>query len=124
MAKKILLVEDEPTIIEIYKTAFEAKGFEIDSAKLGETALQKLEEGPKPDIVLLDLVLPDMNGIDILKKMREKEETKDIYVFILTNYSSKEIREKGFDLKVEDYITKADHTPNEIVEIVKKKLKG
>ncbi len=127
MKRNIFLVEDEPTIIEIYKTAFESEGFKVESFKLGEEAVQKLEQkDPKnmPDIMLLDLVLPDMNGIDVLKKIKEMDKTKNIPVFILTNYSSEDIKRKGFDLKAEEYITKADHTPKEIVKKVKERLKS
>lgn len=127
MSKKILLVEDEPTIIDIYKTALEAENFEVESFKLGEAAFQKLKESEEkdyPDLVLLDLVLPDVNGIEVLKKMRKEEGLRDIPVFILTNYTSKELKKQGHDLKAEQYITKADFTPKQIVEKVKERLKG
>ncbi len=127
MKKKILLIEDEPTIVEIYKTAFEAEGFKIESFKLGEEAVQRLKDvdfKEKPDLILLDLVLPDMDGMEILKKIKESDKTKDIPVFILTNYSSEEIKKKGLKLKAEEYITKADYTPKEIVKKVKKRLKS
>ncbi len=125
MKKNILLIEDEPTIVEIYKTAFEAEGFKINSFKLGEEAIRNLEQAEeKPDLILLDLVLPDMDGIDILKKIKEADKTKDIPVFILTNYSSEDVKKKGLKLKAEEYITKADNTPKEIVKKVKDRLKS
>jgi DNA-binding response OmpR family regulator len=127
MNKKIFLIEDEPTIIDIYQTALGAEGFKVESCKLGEEALGKLrglEEKDLPDLLLLDLVLPDINGIEVLKKMREDEKLKDIPVFILTNYTSDEIKKQGYNLEAEQYITKADFTPKQIVEKVKKRLKA
>lgn len=126
MSKKILLIEDEPTIIDIYKTALEAEDFEVEFFKLGKAAFQKLKESKEkdyPDLILLDLVLPDMNGIEVLEKMRKENGLKDIPVFILTNYTSRELKKQGHDLEAEQYITKADFTPKQIVEKVKERLK-
>ncbi len=127
MSKKILLVEDEPTIIDIYKTVLEAENFKVDYFKLGEAAFQKLKESEEkdyPDLILLDLVLPDMNGIEVLEKIRKEKKLENIPVFILTNYTSKELKQQGYGLEAEQYITKADFTPRQIVEKVKERLKG
>lgn len=127
MSQRIFLVEDEPTIVDIYKTALEAEGFKVESFKLGEAAFEKLKEYKEkeyPDLILLDLVLPDINGIEVLKKIRGEKRLKEIPVFILTNYTSEELKKQGHDLKAEQYITKADFTPKEIVKKVKERLKG
>ena len=129
MAKKILLIEDEPMHIEIYEDALKKAGFEVETIDLGYKAIERIKEmkgkkAQKPDLVLVDLVLPDINGLEVLEEMRKYEETKDIPYFILTNYTSREIKEYGLkELEVEQYIVKIENTPSQIVEIIKKRLK-
>jgi DNA-binding response OmpR family regulator len=127
MKKKVLLIEDDVTIVEIYKTAIESKGFLVDVVYYAGEARDKIEkiekgEEKKPDLVLLDIILPDASGLDILEEMRKKEKTKDIPVFILTNYSDDELKKASLKLKVEKFIIKAENLPNEVAEEVKKKL--
>ncbi|MDD5606640.1 MAG: response regulator [Candidatus Pacebacteria bacterium] len=128
MEKKILLIEDDFAIIDIYKTVLETNGFDLEVITWGEKALEKIEKvkdrkEPKSDIVLLDLILPDMNGIEILRKIKGQEETKDLPVFILTNYDSKDLAKEAKSLNVEDFILKTDCTPSELIKLIKKKLK-
>jgi len=124
--KKILIVEDDLAILDIYKTVFGKSGFKVESASSGKEALSMIEgirkgESKKPVIVLLDLILPDMDGIELLKTIKSDEKTKDIKVFIMTN---KEVL--GVDLpegiKPDEFILKANVTPMDIVELVKKHL--
>jgi len=126
--KKILLVEDDMATIEVYKRALEQAGFEVNPIITGgETVrrLQKMDKDPsqKPDLVLLDLILPDMDGIDILKVIRGLDNVKDVKVFILTNYGDKELEAKGLLLKTERYILKTDCVPTNLAKLVKKELK-
>ena len=129
MAKKILLIEDEPMHIEIYEDALKKAGFEVETIDLGYKAIERIKEmkgkkAKKPDLVLVDLVLPDISGLEVLEEMRKYEETKDIPSFILTNYTDREIKEYGLkELEVEQYIVKIENTPSQIVEIIKKRLK-
>ena len=128
MAKKILLIEDEPQQIEIYEKAIGEAGFEIESLKWGEEGLERLEEikskkKEKPDLVLLDLILPDINGIVILEKAKSDSELKDIPFFILTNYSDPELKKMGKDLGAEKHIIKTDLTPSQLVGVIKNYLK-
>lgn len=126
--KKVLLIEDDCSIIDVYKTAFETKnGFEVVVKTLGCEAIKEIDRAEKkevsaPDIVLLDLIMPDMNGIEILREIRKRESAKNIPVFILTNYANQELEKMGYDLKAEKYITKAGYTPFQIVDLVKEKL--
>lgn len=129
MKKKILLIEDDRPLIEMYKEALERANFEVEALTTGYESfekIKKIKEGKekKPDLVLLDLLLPDINGIQILQEMREYEETKDLPVFILTNYTAPELKEMGFDLKVEKYLLKTDYTPTQLVELIKERLEG
>lgn len=125
--KKVLLIEDDITIVDIYKTAIEAMGFSVEVVRCVEEARKKMadietEKEKRPDLVLLDIILPDASGIDILEEMRKKEKTKDIPVFILTNYSDDELKKIGSRLKAEKFIIKAEKLPREVAEMVKKRL--
>ena len=129
MKKTILLVEDDLATVDVYTIALKKAGFEVEVADLGNEAIEKIKEiaekkAKKPDLVLLDLLLPDINGIEVLKVIREQKETKDIPVFVLTNYSNDELKKKSQELEAEEYITKADHSSKEIVGIVRKRLKN
>lgn len=126
--KKILLIEDDIATIDVYRRALEQAGFDVDPIVSGQEAIRFFEEADKdpdkkPDIVLLDILLLDMNGIDILKKIRELENIKDLKVLILTNYSSKELEKKGVFLKTEKYLLKTENKPSDLVKIVKEELK-
>ena len=91
--KKILLVEDDPLLVDIYTTKLRQSGFEVQVAEQGEKALAAIEEG-KPDLVLLDIVLPSMDGWDILRQVREIEKFRGIPIIILSNLGQKEEIEK------------------------------
>ena len=124
MAKRILLIEDDPRQIEIYEKAIGEAGFEIESLKRGQEGLERLEEikskkKEKPDLILLDLILPDINGIVILEKARSDPELKDIPFFVLTNYSDPELEKMGRDLGAEKHIIKTDVTPSQLVRVIK-----
>jgi len=129
MKKRILLIEDDPETIDIYTIALQdIAHFKIEVIDFGYKALEwikKLKEGnaKKPDLVLLDLILPDMNGLDILKEMKKVKETKDIPVFILTNYSSNQLRMLGFKLGSEEYLTKTKYPPSKLIPLIKERLK-
>ncbi len=128
MKKKILLIEDDVATIDVYRTALEQAGFDVDPIITGQEAVrlfEQIDKDPKnkPDLVLLDILLPDVSGIDVLKKIRELKNTKDLKVFILTNYSNKELEEKGMFLKTEKYLLKSDYKPSELVEMIKKEIK-
>ena len=125
--KLILFVEDDLATIDVYKTALEKVGFNVSPILLGEEAIRKIKEAEKgeikkPDLILLDLILPDINGIRVLEEIRKQEKTKDIPVLILTNYTDSELEQEGLKLKAEKYLLKTDHTPSQLVEIVKNTL--
>ncbi len=128
MAKKILLIEDDFAIIDIYKTVLSANNFELETIIWGKEALEKIEKirskkENKPDLVLLDLILPDMNGIEILKKIKEQEETSNLPVFVLTNYNSQEMEQEAKRLKAEKFIIKTECTPTDLIGVIKKRFK-
>jgi DNA-binding response OmpR family regulator len=117
--KKILLVEDDPFLVDIYSTKFKESGFEIEVVKKGDQALDKIKE-LKPGIVLLDIILPGVDGWEILKNIRQDKKLKDIKVVILSNLGQEDEVEKGVKLGADKYIVKAYYTPAEVVKEVKK----
>lgn len=118
---KIAIIEDDPPIRQMYEMKFQAQGYEVKSAEDGEQGL-KLIESFKPDLVLLDLRMPIMDGKTMLKKLREKEWGQHTLVIILTNVSQDEAPMELRHMRIEKYIVKAHHTPKQVVDIVSETL--
>lgn len=126
-SKKVLIVEDDSAIADIYKTIVKKENFYVEIVKSGREAIDKIkqaadEEKVKPDVVILDLVSPDMNGIEVLKKIRQNQATKDTKVFIFSN-QQKETQPLLNDFATEEFFIKANTTPNQLIEIIKESLK-
>ena len=119
--KLILFIEDDLPTVEVYKTALEHAGFKVETALSGNDGIRKIK-AKKPDLILLDFLLPDINGLEVLKEIRAQKDAKDIPIFILTNYTDEKLGEKGLFLKNEKYLLKTKHTPRELVEVIKKRL--
>ena len=120
--KQILLVEDDPFLIDIYTTKLKEEGFEVDVAEDGSEALRKLKER-KPDLLILDIVLPHIDGWALLRKVRENLKLKNLKVIILSNLGQKADVEKGMRFQIEKYLIKAHFTPGQVIEEIKKTLK-
>lgn len=118
---KIAIVEDDAAISQMYRIKFEAEGYEVETAENGKLGLALIEE-MKPDIVLLDLMMPEMNGDEMLEKLRTTSWGKDIKVIILTNMGESEAPDTIKELNVEAFILKANMTPRQVAELVKEKL--
>jgi len=122
--KKIFIVEDDLPTVEVYTTAFEAAGFCVEVSNWGAEAIKRIkEEKEKPDLILLDLILPDINGIEVLEELKKEDLVKDIPVFILTNYTDKDLVKMGYKLDAAEFLTKTDYPPSRLLEIIKEKLK-
>ncbi len=117
--KSILLIEDDPFLIDIYTTKLKEAGFGVEVASDGESAVRKTKE-KKPDLVILDIVLPNVDGWEVLKQI--KAEFKNLKVIILSNLGQKEEVEKGMKLGATKYLIKAHYTPSQVVEEIKKVL--
>ena len=117
----ILLVEDDVFLAGIYQKKFEMEGFKISLANNGEKALVDAKR-KKPDIILLDILLPKLDGFAVLEKLKADGSTKDIPVVLLTNLGQKDDVEKGLEAGAVDYLIKAHFKPSEIVEKVKSVL--
>jgi DNA-binding response OmpR family regulator len=118
---KIAIVEDDQAISQMYRFKFEAEGYQVDTAENGKIGLE-LIKSMLPDIVLLDLMMPEMNGDEMLAKLRAETWGKNIKVVILTNKGEQEIPESVRSLGVSAVILKADMTPRQVAEVVKKHL--
>lgn len=120
-AVHVLIVEDDTFLANIYKTKFEMEGFQVSVAENGEAGLNDVKK-KKPDIVLLDILLPKMDGFTVLKNLKSDDEVKNIPVILLTNLGQKDDVEKGLELGAVDYLIKAHFKPSETVQKVKKVL--
>jgi DNA-binding response OmpR family regulator len=118
---KVAIVEDDLAIAQMYRMKFEAEGYRVDIAENGKLGLALCEQ-MKPDLVLLDLMMPEMNGDEMLEKMRATDWGKNIKVIILTNVGEQEAPEKLKSLQVRSYIVKAEMTPKQVAELAKKEL--
>jgi len=115
---KILVIEDDRFLRELIIKKLSQEGFEVDFAVDGEDGLTKIKEG-KPDIVLLDLILPTIDGFEVLRKLKEEDIVPSLPVIILSNLGQREDIEKGLSLGAADYLVKAHFTPDEIVQKIK-----
>jgi len=118
----ILIIEDDPILIDIYSTKFKEAGFTVGVANNGEEGLRKLNKG-KFDLLVLDIVLPHIDGWEILKKIESKKNLKDLKIIVLSNLGQKEEVEKGIKLGAVKYLIKAHYTPSEVVKEIKEILK-
>jgi len=115
---KVAIIEDDLAIAQMYRMKFEAEGFTVDIAENGKLGLE-LCEVMKPDVVLLDLMMPEMNGDEMLQIMRETEWGKTTPVVVLTNIGEQEAPDSLKKLGVSAFIVKAEMTPRQVAEVVK-----
>jgi len=117
MTKKILIVEDEAFIAEMYKIKFESDGYEVILAHDGNEGVEFAYEF-SPDLILLDLMMPHKDGYQALKEIRAEEKTRTLRVFILSNLGQKEEIDKGIELGADGFLVKAHLTPTQLLEKV------
>jgi len=120
--KKILFIEDESALQKTFGEVLKQEGYEMIPALDGEIGL-RLAKSEKPDLILLDLILPRINGFEVLKQLKINEGTKEIPIIILTNLEKAEDIQKALELGAATYLVKANYTLTEVVEKVKKALK-
>ena len=122
MSKTILFVEDEPTLQKVAGEILRQEGFIVKSATDGEEAMRIIKT-EKPDLVLLDLILPKKDGFEVLKEMKADTQTKDIPVIILTNLEGTQDIERALELGAMNYLVKANYELDDTVKRVKDVLK-
>jgi len=120
--KKILLVEDDPFIVDIYNTQLTKNGFKIDVSNSAEMALEKVKSN-LPDLMILDINLPKMDGWDCLKMVRADSATKNIKVIVISNRNREDFIDNIKQLGVIEYFLKVETTPEEMTNAVKEILK-
>lgn len=121
MSKTILFIEDEEALQKSISTVLQKDGYKVLSAMNGETAVKYARE-EKYDLVLLDLILPKLNGFEILKELKENEEKKSIPVLIVTNLETSADIQKALDLGATNYLVKSNYDLDEIVKKIKTAL--
>lgn len=115
---KILVVEDDSFVIDIYNTKLTEEEYEVIEARNGIEAMKKLET-IRPDLILLDIIMPYMDGVEVLKKIKKDEKLKTIPVILLSNLSQKEEINESLGLGADDYLIKSHFTPSEVLEKIK-----
>ena len=125
---KLLIIEDDVPTIKLFKEIFPMAGFEIEVLDLGKKGVERMKEiregkKEKPDLILLDLILPDINGIEVLKEARRYPETKNLKIYALTNYSNPEFNEELSKEGIDKILVKAQYSLKELIEIIKEGVK-
>jgi len=121
--KKILFIEDESTLQKTLGEVLTNEGYQVVSALDGELGLRTAKK-EKPDLILLDLILPKMNGFDVLKNIKKDAEIKDIPIIVLTNLESMEDIQKALELGAATYLVKANYSLEEVLEKINKTING
>ncbi len=120
---KILIVDDDMFLLDMYALKFKESGFNVEVATSGNEALQKVENiSSLPDIILMDILMPGMDGFELLRQLKEKQSLKEVKMVMLSNLGQKEEVSRGLDLGANDYIIKAHNTPSEVVDKIKQIL--
>jgi DNA-binding response OmpR family regulator len=117
--KSILLIEDDPFLVDLYNTKLKEKGFEVEIAVSGREGLRKFKE-KKPDLILLDIVLPDLDGWEVLAEIKKMGKLNDLKIVVLSNLTEIGDVKKAQELGAARYLIKSHFTPTEVVEEIKK----
>ncbi|MBD3208414.1 MAG: response regulator [Candidatus Nealsonbacteria bacterium] len=120
--KKILLIEDERILAEMYEQKFIKAGFDVDLALSAEDGIEMIKKG-KPDLILLDILLPEQNGVAFLQWLKDHSKNSSVPIIAFSNYDDPKTMEKAKKLGVKEYLLKANYTPGEIVEKIKSYFK-
>lgn len=115
---KVLLIEDEPEVLELYRLKLTLDEYDVVTATNGKDGLKKAV-GESPELIFLDIKMPEMDGFEVLKKLRSDTKTKNIPVVILSNFDEQDMIEKGLSLGANEYLIKSQFTPEEISSKIK-----
>jgi DNA-binding response OmpR family regulator len=121
MEKKLLIVEDDTMIASMYKTKLEQEGYMVYTAENGAQGLS-MALSQKPDLILLDIIMPQLDGFTVLQELRSNASMKKVPIIMLTNLGTDEDKKKGSQFGASDYLVKANLTPTQVGEVVKKYL--
>jgi two-component system, sensor histidine kinase ChiS len=124
--KKILIVDDDNFLLDMYALKFSQNNFEVYTASSGVQVVERLRTGFRPDIILLDIIMPEMDGFEMLEKINEENLSPDSVKVILSNKSEESDISRGSKLGVSGYIIKANSTPveviNQVIDILNRKI--
>jgi CheY-like chemotaxis protein len=120
---RVLFVEDDPTVAQMYRLKLELDGYRVEVAADGEKALDRARSEP-PDIIFLDIRLPKLDGLSVLEQLRKDDRTRHVPVVILSNYSERELVEKGLKLGALEYLIKSQTPPAKLAGGVESWLKA
>lgn len=115
---KVLLIEDEPEVLELYRLKLTLDDYDVVAAVSGKEGLSKAFS-EKPELIFLDIKMPEMDGFEVLKKLRQSSKTKNTPVVILSNFDEEEMIEKGLSLGANEFLIKSQFTPEEISSKIK-----
>jgi len=115
---KVLLIEDEKEVLELYRLKLSLDDYEVLTAESGEEGL-KVAVKEKPDLIYLDIKMPEMDGFEVLQRLRAEENTKNTPIVILSNFDEQDMIEKGLTLGANEYLIKSQFTPEQISSKVK-----
>lgn len=116
--KKILLVDDDGFLLDMYAFKFSQSNFDVFTAGNGKLALEKIKEGLSPDVMMIDIIMPELNGFETLEKIKEENLLPNTIKIILSNKNQTSDIERGNSLGVSGYIIKANTVPSEVVKKV------
>ncbi len=122
MATKILLAEDDLQLVDMYSRKFAFDGYEVQLAEDGQKAIDLLKGSFRPDVAILDVMMPMVNGLQVLEYIKEQAELKEMIVIMLTNLSDEKTAERIYELGATEYLVKAELTPLEVSNRVKELL--
>lgn len=120
---KLLIIEDDSLMLRMYQKIFTFEKYEVDTAKDGVEGLDKARAS-KPTLILLDVMMPKMNGLEVLEKLKNDEELKKIPVIMLTNLAGQQDAERALSKGAIKYIIKSEHEPKEVAAMVKEIIAG
>lgn len=118
---KILIVEDNQVLVKMYKIKLDLEGFQVETASEGQEGLEKLNDF-SPDLILLDLAMPGMDGFEFLEELRKNEKLKEITVIIFSNLGQESDIKRAKELGAKDYLIKVNLTPRQVVEKIRQYL--
>jgi DNA-binding response OmpR family regulator len=123
VASKILIIEDDRYISKMYQLKLSLDGFDVQVADNGRIGVDKVKEF-KPDIILTDILMPEMDGFDVIKTVKADDDTKTIPILIMSNLGQEDHIQKGLELGALGYIVKSQYTPSKVVDKIKEILAG
>jgi len=119
--KKIIIIEDEEVLLSLLQKKLTQEGYQVDVARNGQVGLAKMKEN-KPDLILLDIVMPKMGGFEVMEELNKDEEFKNIPIIIISNSGQPVELDRAKKLGAKDWLIKTDFDPQEVVDKVKKQL--